>query len=668
MYKIRKTMKKFITCIIMIAIITCMIPANQEIEAASKSIKVRYNGKTVNFTGQQVYAKLDGETIDMDNTPGLEMNSTYMVSYIDVFKKALGASCSYNKKTKSITIKKYNKKIVLKVGSKRATVNGKKYTLDVAPVQVRYISAKKTKILVPARFVATNLGYEYSWVNNSSVMGTITMKKPFMLKYDGAWTKYTQTQAALTLNDKTIKLSAIPGIKIDNSYMIPANAFVTDSKVGGTYQYDKTKNTITVTKGDKTIVFTLNKKTATVNGKSYTLSTAPRQIYNEKTKKTVRVVPANFLITKLGYNYNWNSGSKTIEASKKNTTYFTWKSEDVQYGNGDQENEENKEQDVSLLKQITASYKDKKDIIKLSYDEDVSVDVESESQYVNVKLSNASWTGSDLTKSIEDGYWISRVALNVTGSSITIKIRKQSGTKVSYESTDDSTEIIVSSASTGNSDTVKKNGIVIAVDCGHGLNTAGKRTPPMPCDIDFDGDGVIDVKKGNSIREYQGNLGVGTYLVKELERCGFTVIKSAFNGIDTSLSARQSLIKSNKADYSISVHFNAAGDGKSFNSASGVEVLYHSSYAKDSKKMAQTVLKEMVKGTSQVNRGVKQQALALCNTSDMNTKASILVECAFMTNLYEAKFLFGSSKFWKETAQDIARGVCEYTGQTYVKE
>lgn len=39
--------------------------------------------------------------------------------------------------------------------------------------------------------------------------------------------------------------------------------------------------------------------------------------------------------------------------------------------------------------------------------------------------------------------------------------------------------------------------ILIAVDAGHGSNTAGKRTPPMPKDLDINKDGIVDVKKEN---------------------------------------------------------------------------------------------------------------------------------------------------------------------------
>jgi len=76
----------------------------------------------------------------------------------------------------------------------------------------------------------------------------------------------------------------------------------------------------------------------------------------------------------------------------------------------------------------------------------------------------------------------------------------------------------------------------------------------------------------------------------------------------------------------------------------------------------------MAKGTKQINRGAKKMPLAMCNTYAMGTKASILVECAFMTNLHEAKTMMGNSKYWKETGKEIAKGVCSYSGISYFDE
>jgi len=216
--------------------------------------------------------------------------------------------------------------------------------------------------------------------------------------------------------------------------------------------------------------------------------------------------------------------------------------------------------------------------------------------------------------------------------------------------------------------------IRIAVDAGHGSNTAGKRTPPLPQDVDFNHDNVVDAAKGDRIREHIANMNVALFLTEELIRCGFSVIVTGFddnNGYDDediSLANRQQLIKKGECDYSISIHFNAYGDGESFNSAQGVGVYIHNTYPKDSKALAAKVLSYLIGGMSQTNRGISSAGLAMCNCNAMNTKASILIECAFMTNLYEAINMAGNEDYWEETAVEIAKGICDYTGVAYVEK
>lgn len=214
----------------------------------------------------------------------------------------------------------------------------------------------------------------------------------------------------------------------------------------------------------------------------------------------------------------------------------------------------------------------------------------------------------------------------------------------------------------------------IAVDAGHGSDTAGKRTPPLPVDVDFDNDGVIDAKKGESIREHTGNTGVANLLLIELKRCGFETVQTGFDDHnpyddpDTPLSERQAVIRNAKCDYSVSIHFNASGNGAAFNSAQGVGVYIHDKYNNNSEKLADTVLKYLLEGTVQKNRGVIKQSLAMCNCNSLDVKGAILVELAFMTNLREAIQLMGKEIFWKEAAREICMGVCEYTGVKYVEE
>lgn len=216
--------------------------------------------------------------------------------------------------------------------------------------------------------------------------------------------------------------------------------------------------------------------------------------------------------------------------------------------------------------------------------------------------------------------------------------------------------------------------MVINVDAGHGSNTAGKRTPPMPKAIDIEQDGTIDIKKGEQFREHYANVGVAKYLVEALERCGFKTHKTGWNDEnadddqDEALEDRQSKVVKAKCDYSISIHFNAYGDGASFNEANGVGIYIHDKYAEKSEAFAKAVLKYLVQGTKQTNRGITKKSLAMCNCKNLKVKGAIIAELAFMTNEKEAVNLMASDQFWRECAREICQGVCEYTGVKYIEE
>lgn len=200
----------------------------------------------------------------------------------------------------------------------------------------------------------------------------------------------------------------------------------------------------------------------------------------------------------------------------------------------------------------------------------------------------------------------------------------------------------------------KESTMLIAIDAGHGSNTAGKRTP-------------------DGYREHWGNVMVASYFAKAMDRCSINYIKTGWDDDnskddpDTALSRRQKTIKNAKCDYSISFHFNACGDGKSYNSGQGIETLISNKAPGDSLRMAQCIQKYLIQGTTQKNRGVKTQSLAMCNCSTMGTKASVLIECAFMTNQRESE-LMKTEAFCKECAEEAAKGFCEYIGIKYVAE
>ena len=193
----------------------------------------------------------------------------------------------------------------------------------------------------------------------------------------------------------------------------------------------------------------------------------------------------------------------------------------------------------------------------------------------------------------------------------------------------------------------------IAIDAGHGSATSGKRTP----------DGWL---------EHWTNVKCANYFDIAMKRCGFETARIAWDDTiatddtDIALGTRQKQIKAAGCDASISWHANAHGDGKTYTTGQGIETLIHSnsSYAKDSRNLANKVQAHLIQGTSQKNRGVKTSNLAMCNCNAMGTKASILIEIGFMTNAYETE-LIRSDAFCYECAEEAAKGVCEYFGVAY---
>lgn len=219
----------------------------------------------------------------------------------------------------------------------------------------------------------------------------------------------------------------------------------------------------------------------------------------------------------------------------------------------------------------------------------------------------------------------------------------------------------------------------IAIIAGHSSTTAGKRTAPFINPVDINGDGSYDVIIGQQYREHYANVGVSVAQDEALRRCGFEVYKVGWDDADATndtlgddsagLAKRQALVKAAGCDISISNHFNAFGDGASFNSADGICTYIHSNPARvgDSAALAALVQARLIEGTPQRDRGVHADAFAEVNCAAMGVKAAVLIEHAFMTNQHEAETMMANKAFWIESAEETCRAVCEYTGADYVE-
>lgn len=192
---------------------------------------------------------------------------------------------------------------------------------------------------------------------------------------------------------------------------------------------------------------------------------------------------------------------------------------------------------------------------------------------------------------------------------------------------------------------------LIALDDGHGMQTAGKRTPFIP-------------EIGRFIHENEFNRAVKKLLDAELKRCGFKTVLTAPGDADHSLASRVKVANDAKADLFISIHYNAL-DGKFDGPGKDPEGFsaHIDPSGGQSQKFAEIAIKHLAKGTVQKNRGVvKQQLYVTANTK----MPAVLFELGFMDNNREALLMIAPA-FQKECAVEIAKAVCEFYGVTYVE-
>lgn len=286
---------------------------------AASSVKVRYNGKTYKNKSKKMNVKYNSKKVSNNSYKALIIKKSYMAPYDDIFKKGVKATCKYTKSTKTLTIKKNTVTIKMKVGSKTAYVNNKKVKLPVAPLSVKYVSKKKTKILVPLNYVAKTLHLGYSKSGS-----TITLTSPLKLKYDNVVNYYTGVQGSLYYNHTNYKLSTMPVIKINGNMYMPAEEAVSKIlKLG--YDYNAATGKISIVNEDIDIHLecTVNSNIATVNKKQVKLS-APVKVIENVTKKTsVVCLPASGILKQLNYTRSWNKSGKYYMAQSKK--FFDWK-------------------------------------------------------------------------------------------------------------------------------------------------------------------------------------------------------------------------------------------------------------------------------------------------------------------------------------------------------
>ena len=185
---------------------------------------------------------------------------------------------------------------------------------------------------------------------------------------------------------------------------------------------------------------------------------------------------------------------------------------------------------------------------------------------------------------------------------------------------------------------------LIAVDAGHGLHTAGKRTP--------DGE-----------REWSFNNKVVIALINELHRLGLRTIRldDASGQRDVPLGERTRKANNAKADVLVSVHHNA-NTGR-WGDHTGAEI-YSYPGSKKSKELADKLQPKLAKAYGLKDRGAKAANFHMLRESTM---PAILTEGGYMDSRIDIVKL-RDNKVLKQAGINIAKGVAVYLGLPYKEE
>lgn len=307
--------KKKMKYLPIIMLILLCLPFTSVLAASKLNLYYYGTKQNITYTGQQVKYYYNGAAINMKNTPGIVIDGTSLASFNDVFvKSSIKMKYTYNSSKGILTLSQNGITLVLTANSKTATLNGKKVTLPIAPMNIKFKDQKITKLFVPARYVAETFGYTYTW---NSAKSTAYITQPFMIHYNGKDVVYKGTKGSVTVDGTDINVSDMPSLIIDDTALIRAWKVFATGSIGATYKYNKTTGVLTLTKGETKVTLTMGSKIADVNGVSKTMDTAPLVVTNLNNNTEYVMVPGSFVATYLGYDYKWNGSTKTSEITTK---------------------------------------------------------------------------------------------------------------------------------------------------------------------------------------------------------------------------------------------------------------------------------------------------------------------------------------------------------------
>lgn len=123
---------------------------------ATTSLKITYDGKSYNYSAEEVSIVVNGTKITEYNMPPIILESRTLVPARAVFE-ALGADVAWNAESKEVYIVRGGDIVTIQINNSMGTKNGEAFVMDVAPKIIN------NSTMIPVRAVSEAIGCDVSW-------------------------------------------------------------------------------------------------------------------------------------------------------------------------------------------------------------------------------------------------------------------------------------------------------------------------------------------------------------------------------------------------------------------------------------------------------------------------------------------------------------------------
>lgn len=149
--------------LLLIVIMICGTTFPVSSQAATTKIRISTSGMKGSYTGRGYQVSLDQKRISNTSFPPVCVKKTWMIPADLISKRLNCQSAKFDSNGRTLTITDFTgqKQIVIKAGSNKMSVNGKKYSMTKPAVIAKNTRTGKSIMYVPAAYIASKLGYAY---------------------------------------------------------------------------------------------------------------------------------------------------------------------------------------------------------------------------------------------------------------------------------------------------------------------------------------------------------------------------------------------------------------------------------------------------------------------------------------------------------------------------